>query len=203
MLIHNLFSKLVRNQLFYHIIFISELSKPESVCSMYPQGVGKNASFTKSAVIRDFFLSPWVNSLHTQPNDSFAVQPIAPVGVGHQYTQLITSGLPPAPQIQFLKLSQYSVKHIPARSTKNSLCNINHHMLNYFFYNINGLLHCEYIGITMLFSMNCVAFRHALFEALSLIRLQFCPAVGTTACGGGKGGRPWVYMEHELGGDKL
>jgi hypothetical protein len=73
MLIHNLFSKLVRNQLFYHIIFISELSKPESVCSMYPQGVGKNASFTKSAVIRDFFLSPWVNSLHTQPNDSFAV----------------------------------------------------------------------------------------------------------------------------------
>ncbi len=37
---------------------------------------------------------------------------------------------------------------------------------------------------------------------LVIIRLQFCPAVGNTACGGGEGGKPWVYMEQELGGDK-
>jgi hypothetical protein len=37
---------------------------------------------------------------------------------------------------------------------------------------------------------------------LVIIRLQFCPAVGNTASGGEGGGRPWVYMQHELGGDK-
>ncbi len=46
MLIHNLFSKLVGNHLFYHF-FIQELPKSESVCSMYPRGVGTTASFTK------------------------------------------------------------------------------------------------------------------------------------------------------------
>jgi hypothetical protein len=51
----------------------------------------------KSAVIRDFFLDPWVNSLHTQPDDSFAIQPVALIGAGHQYTQPIAASLPPAP----------------------------------------------------------------------------------------------------------
>jgi hypothetical protein len=51
----------------------------------------------QSAVIRDFFLAPWVNSLHTQLAESFDIKTVAPIGVGRQYTQPIAASLPPAP----------------------------------------------------------------------------------------------------------
>jgi hypothetical protein len=39
---------------------------------MYPQGEAQMPHLQKSAMIRNFFLDPWVNSLHTQPAESFA-----------------------------------------------------------------------------------------------------------------------------------
>ncbi len=60
----------------------------------------------KSPVMRDFCLPPWVNLLHTKPADSFATQPVAPIGAGPLYTQPIAASLLLRPQDQFSQLSQ-------------------------------------------------------------------------------------------------
>ncbi len=60
----------------------------------------------KSPVVRDFCLPPWVNLLHTKPADSFAIQPVAPIGAGPLKTQPITASLLPCPQDQFSQLLQ-------------------------------------------------------------------------------------------------
>ena len=53
----------------------------------------------KSDVMRVFCLPPWVNLLHNQPADSFAIQPVAPIGAGPLYMQPRAASLrPPAPR---------------------------------------------------------------------------------------------------------
>ncbi len=47
--------------------------------------------------MRNFCLALWVNLLHSQPADSFAIQPVAPIGAGPLYTQPIAASLPPTP----------------------------------------------------------------------------------------------------------
>jgi hypothetical protein len=191
--------------------FIKDLPKPKIVCSMYPQRVGKNASYTK--ICCDLgFLPTSVGQFPAHSAGWLIRYPACCTNRSGPPGHTANCSKPPSrPPIRFLQLSQYSVKHFQARSTKNSLCNINHHTLNYSFYKINGLLQCEYINISIFYSIFAVQcyfpwtvllFDMPLLRKLVIIRLQFCPAVGNTACGGGERGKPWVYMEHELGGDK-
>ncbi len=70
-------------------------------------GIGILASGISGCVMRDFIQPLWVNSLHTQPSDAFAIEPFAPMGAGDLSLQPIAASLlshPPVPvlAIQFI-----------------------------------------------------------------------------------------------------
>ncbi len=96
MLIHNLLSNLVGNNLFHHFIFSFKNFKNMKVCALCThRGQEQMPDLLKSVVMRDFCLPPWVNSLQNQPADSFAIQPVAPIGASRRYLQPIAASLPP------------------------------------------------------------------------------------------------------------
>ena len=150
--------------------------KTLKVWALYTHGGSEQMPhLQKFAAIRDFFLPPlgqfpahsasWlvryltccINRSRPPVNTAYCSKP------------------PSRPRIRFLQLLQYSVKHFPARSTKNSLCSINHShtkliLLQYkwalklWIYKYINLL--QYICRTMLFSMNCFTIRHVLYEEI-------------------------------------
>ncbi len=105
--------------MFSIIFLISELQKLESVCYMYPQGVGTNASFTKLCC-NEGFLPTSVGQFPTH-SAGWLIHFLAcstnksgpPVHTAN------CSKLFPCPRIRFLQHSQCSVKHFPARCIKN------------------------------------------------------------------------------------